>query len=62
MEARCTRCGWPNAEAGVLSTHSTSEGWIRYRRCVCGEVSIELVTLAEDARIRSRAMREVSTR
>jgi hypothetical protein len=29
----------------VLSTHSTSEGWVRYRRCACGEVSIELITL-----------------
>ncbi|GEL24169.1 hypothetical protein PSU4_31230 [Pseudonocardia sulfidoxydans NBRC 16205] len=29
----------------MLSTHPTSEGWVRYRRCACGEVSIELVTL-----------------
>lgn len=31
----------------MLSTHSTSEGWVRYRRCVCGEVSIELVRLGD---------------
>ncbi|GAY13217.1 hypothetical protein TOK_2136 [Pseudonocardia sp. N23] len=29
----------------MLSTHPTSEGWVRYRRCICGEVSIELVRL-----------------
>ncbi|MGD9990051.1 hypothetical protein [Pseudonocardia sp.] len=45
MEPRCTRCGRPGTEARVLSTHSTSEGWVRYRRCACGEVSIELITL-----------------
>ncbi|MDN5860203.1 MAG: hypothetical protein L0H84_16450 [Pseudonocardia sp.] len=33
----------------MLSTHHTSEGWVRYRRCICGTVSIELVTLAEAA-------------
>ena len=43
---RCAQCGWPNEEAEVLSTHSTSQGWVRYRRCVCGTVTIELVTLA----------------
>lgn len=42
---RCPRCGWPTDEAAVLSTHHTSQGWIRYRRCVCGAVSIQLVTL-----------------
>jgi len=42
---RCPRCGWPSDEAAVLSTHHTSQGWVRYRRCVCGAVSIELVTL-----------------
>ena len=46
---RCTRCGWPSEEAAVLSTHHTSQGWIRYRRCVCGTVSIELVRLDEQA-------------
>lgn len=45
MEPRCTRCGWPGTDARVLSTHPTSEGWVRYRRCVCGEVSIELIRL-----------------
>jgi hypothetical protein len=42
---RCARCGWPGGEATVLSTHHTSEGWVRYRRCICGAVTIELVTL-----------------
>jgi hypothetical protein len=42
---RCERCGWPVGEAVILSTHSTSQGWVRYRRCVCGTVSIQLVTL-----------------
>jgi hypothetical protein len=41
---RCERCGWPVDEATVLSTHSTSQGWVRYRRCVCGTLSIQLVT------------------
>jgi hypothetical protein len=42
---RCARCGWPSDEARVLSTHHTSQGWVRYRRCICGDVTIELVTL-----------------
>ncbi|WP_232660464.1 hypothetical protein [Pseudonocardia sp. TRM90224] len=46
---RCAHCGWPNDEAKVLSTHHTSEGWVRYRRCMCGQVSIELITLDEQA-------------
>jgi hypothetical protein len=41
---RCERCGWPADEATVLSTHPTSQGWVRYRRCVCGTLSIQLVT------------------
>jgi hypothetical protein len=41
---RCTQCGWPGDESRVLSTHLTSQGWVRYRRCVCGTVAIELVT------------------
>ncbi|MFC5993961.1 hypothetical protein ACFQE5_07030 [Pseudonocardia hispaniensis] len=44
---RCAQCGWPSEETEVLSTHHTSEGWVRYRRCACGEVSIEVVTLAD---------------
>lgn len=45
MEARCADCGWPAEEARVLSTHRTSEGWIRYRKCVCGDLRFELITL-----------------
>ena len=41
---RCARCGWPSDEAVVLSTHHTSQGWVRYRRCMCGDLTIELVT------------------
>lgn len=46
---RCARCGWPIDEAAVLSTHHTSQGWVRYRRCVCGDVTIQLVTLGPAA-------------
>lgn len=48
---RCAQCGWPGGEAAVLSTHHTSEGWVRYRRCVCGAVSVELVTLGAGANL-----------
>ena len=41
---RCAHCGRPD-ETRVLSTHHVSEGWVRYRRCACGQVSVELVTL-----------------
>jgi hypothetical protein len=55
---RCAHCGWPGGEARVLSTHHTSEGWVRYRRCVCGTVSIELVTLKGAAGTRAEPVRE----
>ena len=55
---RCARCGWPNNEAAVLSTHHTSEGWVRYRRCVCGDVAIELVTLGSGADTQVEPVRE----
>jgi hypothetical protein len=42
---RCARCDRTVDEAPVLSTHHTSEGWVRYRRCPCGSVSIQLVQL-----------------
>ena len=42
---RCARCGWPGDEATLLSTHHTSEGSVRYRRCICGAVMVDLVTL-----------------
>lgn len=57
---RCARCGWPGDEAEVLSTHHTSEGWVRYRRCVCGTVSIELVTLGGQAGAQVEAVRELA--
>jgi hypothetical protein len=55
---RCTRCGWPSSEAAVLSTHHTSQGWVRYRRCVCGDVKIELVTLGARAGTEVEPVRE----
>lgn len=55
---RCARCGWPGDEATVLSTHHTSQGWVRYRRCVCGNVAIELVTLGPAAGTRVEPLRE----
>lgn len=58
---RCARCGWPGDEATVLSTHHTSEGWVRYRRCVCGAVGIELITIggtADEAPTRRAPVRE----
>lgn len=55
---RCAHCGWPCDEARVLSTHHTSQGWVRYRRCACGAVSIELVTLDGPAATHVEALRE----
>jgi hypothetical protein len=55
---RCARCGWPSNEATVLSTHHTSQGWVRYRRCVCGDVTIQLVTLAPAVGTEVEAVRE----
>jgi len=37
----CPSCGWPTAEARVISRHRTSEGTVRYLRCVCGQVTIQ---------------------
>ncbi|GEL18582.1 hypothetical protein [Pseudonocardia asaccharolytica] len=60
-DRHCAQCGLPSEETHVLSTHHTSEGWVRYRRCVCGEVTVELVTPGRPprdvlpARTRSRA-------
>lgn len=55
---RCAQCGWPVDEGRVLSTHHTSEGWVRYRRCVCGAVAIELVTLDGQRGTHAEAVRE----
>jgi hypothetical protein len=55
---RCAQCGWPSDEARVLSTHHTSQGWVRYRRCVCGVVTIELVKLGAAAETQVEAVRE----
>ena len=55
---RCTTCGWPADETKVLSTHRTSQGWVRYRRCACGAVSIELVTLDENTGTHAEPVRE----
>ena len=58
---RCAECGWPSEEAKVLSTHHTSQGWVRYRRCVCGAVSIVLVTLGDRAGTRAEPVAEAVT-
>jgi hypothetical protein len=42
---RCAQCGQTASEARTISTHHTSEGWVRYKKCACGGVSIELHTL-----------------
>lgn len=55
---RCVHCGWPGGQMRVLSTHHTSQGWVRYRRCVCGAVAIELVTLDGSAGTHAEAVRE----
>ncbi|MEU7812180.1 hypothetical protein [Pseudonocardia sp. NPDC049154] len=48
---RCAQCG-RTAGATTLSTHHTSEGWVRYVRCACGAVSIEMLTIpAEPERV-----------
>jgi hypothetical protein len=57
---RCAHSGWPGAEAAVLSTHHTSEGWVRYRRCVCGVVSIELIRLDDTADTLVEPVRELA--
>jgi hypothetical protein len=54
----CAQCGWPGDETVVLSTHHTSQGWVRYRRCVCGDVTIELVTFDPAAGRRVEPVRE----
>jgi hypothetical protein len=58
---RCARCGWPADEAQVLSTHHTSEGWVRYRRCVCGTMSIQLATLEGPTHTQAEAVPESVT-
>ena len=55
---RCAQCGWPVDETAVLSTHHTSEGWVRYRRCVCGAVAIEMVRLGSGAGMQVEPVRE----
>jgi hypothetical protein len=55
---RCAQCGWPSDEARVLSTHRTSQGWVRYSRCVCGDVAIQLVTLGPAAGTQVEPLRE----
>jgi len=46
---RCNRCRRPSGSSTVLSTHHTSQGWTRYRRCACGALSIEQLVLGDDA-------------
>ena len=37
----------------MLSTHHTSEGWVRYRRCPCGAIAIQLVRIDEHPGLRT---------
>jgi hypothetical protein len=39
----CPSCGWPTAEAKVLSRHRTSEGVVYYLRCVCGQLTVRVL-------------------
>ncbi|WP_432993237.1 hypothetical protein [Dactylosporangium sp. CA-233914] len=41
----CSACGRPAAGAAVESSHVTSEGIVRYRRCPCGRRWLELAAL-----------------
>ncbi|ONI79760.1 hypothetical protein ALI144C_23720 [Actinosynnema sp. ALI-1.44] len=36
MTSTCDTCGWPARDLPTVSTHYTSQGVLRYRRCVCG--------------------------
>lgn len=38
----CAKCGRGTATAAVESSHPTSEGTVRYRRCACGSRWMEL--------------------
>ena len=42
---RCAECGWPVSEAAVISMHHTSEGLVRYLRCPCGQVLVQLIPI-----------------
>jgi hypothetical protein len=58
----CPSCGWPTAEAEVISRHPTSEGTVRYVRCVCGRVTVQLRALTEaGARSTRHLSRELGT-
>jgi len=45
--AVCASCGWPARQDGMteLSWHRTSQGVVRYLRCVCGAWIVELADL-----------------
>jgi hypothetical protein len=39
----CPDCGWPDSELyEVVSTHATSQGWVRYLRCPCGRLAVQV--------------------
>jgi hypothetical protein len=52
----CPSCGWPTAETRVISRHRTSEGTVRYLRCVCGQVTIQLHSGGHSSTSRSLAL------
>ncbi|WP_419998536.1 hypothetical protein [Streptomyces boninensis] len=45
-QVTCDDCGWPLDGGGLVevSRHHTSEGVVRYRRCVCGAWLIDLLS------------------
>lgn len=45
----CPHCAWPTSEARVLSAHPTSDGMVRYLRCPCGQVTIQVLRFQEPA-------------
>ncbi|MFB9183768.1 hypothetical protein ACFFX1_37025 [Dactylosporangium sucinum] len=48
----CATCGRGTATAAVESSHPTSEGTVRYRRCACGTRWMELTHAVLAARTR----------
>ena len=46
----CNGCGRSATTAATESSHSTSEGLVRYRRCVCGRRWVELAAHVITAR------------
>lgn len=51
----CRNCGLCSVNATIVSTHNTSEGLVRYLRCLCGTTQyIEIVSFVTLAAISVR--------